>query len=297
MELKAFNISIQGASHIKINKECQDASKSFFENKKGIVVVCDGHGGEDYFRSSIGAEYASEIAEKYIKIFLENVSKEKFFTRPEEYLKKIEFRIVKAWNEKVEEHFKNNPFREEELKNISNVARKEYENGKIKGAYGTTLLVVAMTNEYWFGIHIGDGKCVVIQENGEFSEPIPWDNECFLNVTTSICDENALENFRDFYSENLPVAIFIGSDGIDDSFQNSEQLYNLYKIVLCSFEKKDLNFNQAVEELKSYLPKLSEKGSGDDVSISGIINFEKISLLKLSEYFDEKRKEKKLVRS
>ena len=41
-------------------------------------------------------------------------------------------------------------------------------------AYGTTLIAVCMTSEGWFGIHIGDGKCVELLENGTLCEPIPF---------------------------------------------------------------------------------------------------------------------------
>jgi serine/threonine protein phosphatase PrpC len=55
MHAKSFNISVQGASHIKKNKECQDASRSYYNNDIAIAVVCDGHGGSDYVRSAVGS--------------------------------------------------------------------------------------------------------------------------------------------------------------------------------------------------------------------------------------------------
>ncbi len=44
MNIKAFNLSIQGASHIKNNIVCQDASISHFDENYAIATVCDGHG-------------------------------------------------------------------------------------------------------------------------------------------------------------------------------------------------------------------------------------------------------------
>lgn len=144
----------------------------------------------------------------------------------------------------------------------------------------------------WFGIHIGDGKCVAVNPEGKFVQPIPWDEKCFLNATTSICDSDALNRFRSFFSEKLPVAVFVGSDGIDDCFSTEEQLNNLYKTVLYSFASSD--FDSAVTDLSDYLPRLSAKGSGDDVSIAAVLDLDKIGEIDAVREFD-KDKEKARV--
>ena len=83
-------------------------------------------------------------------------------------------------------------------------ARAHYENGKdLHSAYGATLIGAIITDSYWFGIHIGDGKCVSFSSEGEASEPIPWDEMCYNNVTTSICSPSAVSEFRYFFSRAL----------------------------------------------------------------------------------------------
>lgn len=79
MNAKSFNLSVQGSSHIKKNKECQDASKSYYDENMAIAIVCDGHGGDDYMRSAVGSSCACNAAERNIKSFLENIGKEQFF--------------------------------------------------------------------------------------------------------------------------------------------------------------------------------------------------------------------------
>lgn len=126
------------------------------------------------------------------------------------------------------------------------------------------------TNDFWFGLHIGDGKCVVVSENGDLLEPIPWDDKCFLNSTTSLSDSDTLSSFRYFFSkENLPIALFVGTDGIDDSFGGTAGLHSFYDALLKTIKTKGLE--EGVKDLEEYLPKVSEKGSGDDVSVAGII--------------------------
>ena len=79
MNAKSFNLSVQGASHIKKNKECQDASVSFYDEKMAVAIVCDGHGGDDYMRSAAGSTFAADVAKKNIVDFLNAITKEQFF--------------------------------------------------------------------------------------------------------------------------------------------------------------------------------------------------------------------------
>ena len=293
MNAKSFNLTAQGASHIKKNKECQDASLSYQDENCAIAVVCDGLGGEDYVSSSIVSKFASAIAKKNIQKFLLGMDKEKFLLNPDKQLKILEASIISHWNESVSDYHSKHPFDEAELIVVSEKAKKRYlEDGKIWSAYGTTLIAVAMNEDYWFAIHIGDGKCVAINHAGEFKQPIPWDPKCFLNATTSICDSDAIDNFRHFYSDKLPAAVFVGSDGIDDCFNNNEQLYNLYKTVLYSFATTD--FKEACDGLADYLPRLSAKGSGDDVSIAALLDMDSISELSIVKDYDKSKEKAKL---
>lgn len=288
MNAKSFNLSAQGASHIKKNKECQDASESYFDEKMAIAIVCDGHGGDDYMRSAVGSTLAAAVAKKNIINFLNAITKEQFWAKPENNMKNLEASIINGWNEAIYMHFAQNPFTEAELSGISEKARKKYtQDVRIESAYGTTMIAVAMTKEFWFGIHIGDGKCVAVNPEGKFVQPIPWDPKCFLNATTSICDSDALERFRYFYSEKLPAAVFVGSDGIDDCFSNNEQLHNLYKTILYSFGTSE--FENAKNDLRDYLPRLSAKGSGDDVSIAAMFDFDIVPELEVVKDFDREK--------
>lgn len=288
MNAKSFNLSVQGASHIKKNKECQDNSASYYDENCAVAIVCDGHGGDDYMRSAVGSYHACKVAEMDIRSFLGTVSKEQFFANPEKNLRNLKASIINGWNNAIFSHYESHPFTKEELSGISERAKRKYlQEGRIESAYGTTIIAVAMTKEYWFGIHIGDGKCVAVNPEGKFVQPIPWDPKCFLNATTSICDSNALEHFRHFYSEKLPVAVFVGSDGIDDCFSNNDQLHNLYKTILYSFGTTD--FDEAIDGLKDYLPRLSAKGSGDDVSISAMFDIDLLPELDVVKEFDREK--------
>ena len=267
MNFKAFHMSERGESHLHDGRVCQDSSASFSDECGTVAVVSDGLGGCDYVRSQIGSAMACEAAVKNIRRLFENISPEAFLAEPDMMLIQLEAAIINDWNESVRSHYEANPFTEEELDCVSEKAGASYRSGhRIERAYGATLIAAAVTRDYWFGIQIGDGKCAAFDEAGICTQPIPWDEKCFLNKTTSICGSDALRDFRHFYSEKIPTAVFMGSDGIDDSFKNEEDMYDFYKTVLYAFSISD--YTQAVDELKAYLPRLSKEGSADDVSIA-----------------------------
>jgi len=284
--LFAFSCCRQGASHIKENKVCQDFAISNFAEKYAVAIVCDGHGGRSYFRSDIGSRFAAESARESIRTFMKEIINsgklgEQVKADPDKYLKQLETNILYEWKRKIEDHFKNNPFREEELCELSDADRQKYEQKEPRyiKAYGTTMIaVVVYPGNFWFGLHIGDGKCVARFLDNHSEQPIPWDDKCFLNVTTSLCDDEALKEFRHcFHPDNFPVALFVGSDGIDDSFTNDDDLYDFYGEIVQTFKEKK---RKAVEEIKAFLPELSKRGSQDDVSVAGIIIIRNLILIK-----------------
>lgn len=266
-------MTVIGASHIKRGTVCQDSSLSCELPDRRISVVCDGHGGSDYFRSDRGSRFAAEAFTECMKdpdvisVLSAAATQKQQSGRIEQPIKSI----IARWNKLVERDINEHPFSEDELSNISGKAQRRYETGeRLQSAYGTTLIGVIMTENFWLGLQIGDGKCVAVSKDGEFTQPIPWDEQCFLNVTTSICDENAAKEFRFCFERTLPSAVFIGSDGIDDCFATDERLYDFYRLTLRSFAQT--NDQTAVSQLKDYLPTLSERGSGDDMSVGIIVN-------------------------
>lgn len=288
MHTDSFNISVQGASHIKKNKVCQDSSESYNAEGISIAIVCDGHGGDDYVRSDVGSKIAASVAKENILTFAMNTSREDIIRNSDRLLRNLEASIIAGWNAAISEHCAKTPFTELEISVLSEKAKKKYlSENKIESAYGTTLLAVVFTQDYWFGMQIGDGKCVSVSRDGTFSQPIPKNDRNFLNVTTSICGADALEDFRHFFSTDIPAAAFVGSDGIDDCFKTDDQLYNLYKTVMYSFNTS--NHDTAEKGLEEYLPRLSAKGSGDDVSIAAVLDMDAIGEIDSVKSFDREK--------
>jgi hypothetical protein len=296
---KVFAVSVPGANHIKIGKECQDYSlavnstRQFYEtftgnlptwerkkqplfNPKplcGMAIVADGHGDDSCFRSAKGSQFAAESTRKCIAEFL-RVAKKK---PAEGELEQLIRSIIKTWNEAVQGDFDMRPFGNSELDGLPEKKKAKYQAGEgIRKAYGTTLIAVTVCENYWFGIHLGDGRCVVLNQDGTFAQPIPWDDRNFLNVVgASLCDDNAADSFRPFVSDKIPIGIFLCSDGIDASYpvkDNEKYLEQFYRSIAVTFVDKD--FDKVYEDIKESLPILSKKGSGDDMSLAGILDME-----------------------
>lgn len=283
--IKALNVSCQGESHKSTDKPCQDYSYSYTSDNLTIAIVCDGHGGERYFRSDVGAKLCAEVTRQCVETFVKDVDTSLFISKPftqrgvdypteettatDKAFRQLFSSIIYNWEKLITEHATNVELTEWER---SHVAEK-YLDGFLAGnalekTYGCTLMCYVRTDCYWFAFHIGDGKCIAFNEGNCWSEPIPWDDRCFLNKTTSICDSDAINEFRYCFCGDgtYPYAIFLGSDGIDDSFGETENMVNFY-VQLAKMLAKD-GYDNTLSSLTDTLPQLSKIGSKDDMSIA-----------------------------
>ena len=68
--IDAFHYSCEGESHKAINKVGQDYSFSSIVDDLAVAIVCDGHGGDRYFRSDIGSRCAVEATLEAVTFFV-----------------------------------------------------------------------------------------------------------------------------------------------------------------------------------------------------------------------------------
>jgi len=298
---KSFAVTVIGGSHIKHDKVCQDASFKGDADDVSIAVVADGHGDDNCFRSDKGSKFAVACATEGIKDFVNylnepeekklfrkseprknSLSKEELESQLKERL--IRYGIIQAWFKKTSEDFTEFPITEEELENTGEKYRKRYSEGNdLHHVYGATLIAAAITEDYWFGIHIGDGRFTVLYPDGSFDQPVPWDEKCYMNVTTSICDDNAFESARCYFSfinkeKPAPVAVFLCTDGIDDNYpvnENEKHLFKLYRTIALAFAED--GFESTYKQLIDLATQFATKGKGDDTSIAGFIDMETLN--------------------
>ncbi|GMO48344.1 MAG: PP2C family serine/threonine-protein phosphatase [Treponemataceae bacterium] len=295
MSYRAFSVTVTGGSHKKRGKGCEDFSYSGDIESKGflktswlasVAVVADGHGDSNCFRAAKGAEFAAQCAKTGIEDFIKTYNRKTLDTAEfEESLRRLVKHIVARWQIAVEEDYVKNPFTEAELAGADKEHRAEYESKKAgkRGchAYGTTLIAAAVTADYWFGIHIGDGRLTALYADGTYDQPVPWDEKCFLNVTTSVSDDDAAERARVYFSFHKdkapPAAVFLCSDGVDDSYPvdgNERHLFKLYRAAALAFA--DDGFDSTRAQLKDLAVRFATVGKGDDTSIAGFIDMDAV---------------------
>ena len=268
-----FSSSIIGYSHIKNSKVCQDYSYSSNDENKCYIIVADGHGGDEYFRSDRGSKFVVEAAKECIeelyklprKAVIDKINKE-----PKKVILQLGKSIISLWNDKVYEDYTSNPFLAEEIELLSDKLKNEIVCKKrMEVPYGTTFIMAFKFDETFILMQIGDGSIVLINNEEKAIHPMEEDKKCFLNATTSLCDTNVIESLRyETYKEPIK-AIFIGTDGIEDSFLNDNQVEDFYLTMLATFMKS--GFKKGIKEVLDFLPKLSEKGSRDDISLGVIV--------------------------
>ena len=276
-----FHHTCIGSSHLASGRPCQDASYSETSDRMSIAIVSDGHGGAIHSRSDVGAQLAIFAAQGVIENHplsdWENPDKR------QELLKEI----VNTWTVLTIDHYYDN-LTEQEIAQLPLFPDVEQSIRNITTLYGCTLMAACVHPEGWFAFQIGDGKCVAIhplqidldfpENNSKFlipnsklvTEPVPDDERCFLNMTTSLCDPDAANEFRFCGGDKntTPVAIFLGSDGIDNSWGTEEALYNFYIEVL----KHCTSAADVTHDLEESLPQLSQAGSHDDMSVAAIVD-------------------------
>jgi hypothetical protein len=238
----------------------------YFINQEGALTATP---WKDPLKSKNGArlkyadlgESQQEIVRQN-KAYVENFPKVK---RQQTFLSGFFHDICNNWYSAINRDFEENPLSEKEKALLG-------ENNKEK-AYGCTLLAYLRTPLFWLAFQIGDGKILICDRDLRWTEPVPWDCRCFLNLTTSLCDSShPWDEFRFAFNGNgfFPIGVYLGSDGVDDSWGTPDKLKNFYsQVTQILVESDDLIKSQS--ELLEYLKELSIKASHDDISIASTL--------------------------
>lgn len=310
MEL-VFAAETQGESHLKRELErenllagrrfpCQDratASGSLVAadgTRFSFMGVSDGHGGAPYFRSHKGAEFALQVVQEIVSRRMGRIRELVAAGDFDTIRSQLALAVTKNWRKMVEEDLVSHPMEEGELgfleQDKPDVARRYREGQELHSIYGCTLLGYFATESFWFAVQIGDGDFAISQDGQEFLLPMPADEGCFLNQTTSLCDAAAAKEFRSVAGTQIPKVALCTSDGVSNSFKTEAQLKNFYRSMFNLLVKSEFPQCQELQchnqdkcevkckaslvaqEIRRYLPALSKGGSGDDIGLAAIVN-------------------------
>lgn len=266
MKVDLLHSRTSGASHKRINKECQDYydDYAFKEKNTYIIAVADGHGSSSCPYSSDGSKKATAA---FLKILSELYKKfdnsDAFMT----YLKregdtKVAQAVCREWQEKV--LYTHSQYK----RGLSIEADGKTDYTSVYKQYGSTLLGLLITSEFLFALQIGDGDIAFINKDG-FSRVIEGDKQ--LGVETHSLSKpdawkKAISIVQKWQPEKeIPCAFILSTDGFANSFK-SEEAYqkaaiDYYKLLNQYGPKVIKNY------LKKWLYETSEQGCGDDITM------------------------------
>lgn len=175
------------------NMPNQDAFKIFDQVPK-MIALADGHGDIKHKFSEIGSQIAVNITHEVINQFTNDIVNSADTGKIKYLLENdVAFEIKNRWKTAVVD--------DEKL-------------------FGCTLLVAFEFLDHLYFMQLGDGKIVVVYENGDVYYPIPEDERYVNNLTSSLSDVLA---WMEFKVEVLPIIesikwIGLFSDGVENAY-------------------------------------------------------------------------------
>lgn len=258
---------VQGATHIKQDKPCQDALyihgalEAAPAPPYALACVADGHGSERCLFSDEGAKTACAIAADILAVLLESADPAEMLAAQKDIrLPKL---LENRWKEAVTALHAQ---KTHNLADSEEIAPFSYE------LYGTTLLALAATESFIFAMQIGDGDIVAIDTGGNSRWLIPPCDHPG-NETESLCLENAWQYVRTqlipLNGENPLSATpmyLLSTDGYANSFTTSEGFLKVGTDIFTLWREKGRAYIE--ENLPHWLAQTSADGSGDDIALA-----------------------------
>ena len=287
--------TVQGYSHLVKGTVCQDASLARADEDGGwrIVIVSDGHGDHNCPRSDRGSRLAVEVTAQSLSEFAQGAGEPdatghtlmddlRVHARQGTVVRRLTDAILARWLAAVHEDLQEHPLADDDLAQVDDRYRTRYQSGeRLEHAYGATLVCALWLPEVLLLIQQGDGLCLVLDAGGNVSRPIPEDERCFANETTSLCDVDVADAIRHAVvdlAEQPLAAVVLGSDGVENSFAKGGGVEGYAKDLLVNLAQ-DGDASRLADELDEGLPELSRCGSGDDMSVALAADVEAIQAL------------------
>lgn len=265
MRRSVFGASVQGASHIRSGRECQDSLKKVVKDSGAVILaVADGHGSESCPYSKTGSFAAVNVFCKIMDDYLETYTgqMELLFT----FLKregdtKIAQEIDAEWKRRILRlHSKCK-------REIPLNADGEKDRGAVYKLYGSTLLGLVLTEEFLFAFQLGDGDIVKVTEAGIYN--VIEADKILGTETHSLSKaeswKKAITLIRKREEDELrPVMYLLSSDGFSNSYKDDGEFQKTcmdYYVLL-----KEHGVKAVSDHLKTWLQETSEMGCGDDIT-------------------------------
>ena len=267
--------SVRGDAHIRKDIENQDNIDWVARRGQVALALADGHGSAKSFRSAEGSRIAVDVALSVAELLMGSPppgDRRLFLSVVKDQLQTdIPRQIVQYWTKRVDGHLEQHPFTEQELATLlerdgpESLRRVEQDN---RLAYGSTLITAIALESFAVFWQIGDGDVLTISNTGEVTRPVPGDARLIGNETTSLCSAGAARMFRHAVLGTPAPLIMLSTDGFANSFADDAGFFKFGSDVSEIIAAEGLK--KVESSLPDWLPEISRRGSGDDISL-GII--------------------------
>lgn len=264
MGIEIRGASVQGASHKRTGKECQDSNKSLEMGDVAIFAAADGHGSEKCPFSKTGSQIAVNVFCKLMSDYCANYAKDMealmtYFNRTGDTA--IARAIDKEWKRRVEKAHKDNK------REVTQTESLEKDKQDIWRQYGTTLLGLVITPAFYFAFQLGDGDMLLLRQDA--AEAIIKSDKILGTETHSLSREEAwkkaLSSVGHMPDEKGALAFMIATDGFSNSYSDEAAFLQACKEYYTAIQEHGIN--AVSNNLKNWLDETSENGSGDDITV------------------------------
>ena len=277
--------SVRGESHKRHNIVRQDnylvvqglhnrKKKNHLYNKDlpdgfDIVAVADGHGSESCPFSDIGSKIATKVfcdmmTEYVIEYEKSEGGMDDLFIslNKEGETTRIAKKIVQEWEEQVLKDFS-----KQQNVELPHKDDGEIDPGPIWKKYGTTLLGLLITPDFFFAYQLGDGDITYVDIKGvspviegdkilgvethSISKPDSW-----KKVITKVVKSDSMQEW--------PSMIVISTDGWINSHASEQEFHKTCMDYYNLIQEKGAEVIEA--NLESWLSETSKLGCGDDIT-------------------------------
>ena len=266
MKRMVFGESVQGASHKRIDQECQDSFKKIeYDDGTVIMAIADGHGSKacPYSKSgsSIAVNVFCKIMDEFHTSYAENLEMLLTYLNREGDTK-VAQAVDAEWKRRVlKAHTKQKrevPLSEDGEKNKVEIYKQ----------YGSTLVGLMITPIFIFAFQLGDGDIGFVDENGldhllESEKILGVETHSLSKIDSWKKAISAVRRRDEFVG--LPYMLMLSTDGFANSYKDTETFQKTW--IDYFYMIKQHGADAVAASLKSWLSETSAMGCGDDITV------------------------------
>ena len=264
MTRNVFGESVQGASHLRNGKECQDSLKKIEKDDNTVILaVADGHGSESCPYSRTGADIAVNVFCKIMDDYLDTYADQPqmlltFLKREGDT--KVAQAIDSEWKRRILKIHTN------KKREVTLDAEGNKDRDTIYRLYGSTLIGLVLTETFLFAFQLGDGDIMEVSKKGV--QNVIEADKILGTETHSLSKaeawKKAITCTRKQEDRQLPVMYMLSSDGMANSYKNEDEFRktcsDYYELL------KEHGAKAVAGNLREWLVETSELGCGDDIT-------------------------------